>query len=134
MRYCIATAVLALTAGCANTQPQAFGVVETVRPVRFYENKPIEGILAGAVAGSFLGEIIGNGGVAATVLGTVAGGFAGNEIQRKAGHNDGQEIEIRLDNGSTVTVVQPGMQGLEPGQRVRVISGPNGSRVELSQK
>jgi len=140
MRHYVAMAILALAAGCANTEPQAyarsdaqtvaFGAVESVQPVRFSENEPIEAILAGAAIGDILGEIVGNGGVAAAVLGTVAGGFVGNAVQRKAWNKEEQEIAIRLDNGSTVSVVQPGMQDFEPGQRVRVVTGPKGSRVE----
>ena len=36
---------------------------------------------------------------------------------------------LRLDGGSTVAVVQPGSQ-VAAGQRVRVLTGPKGSRVE----
>jgi outer membrane lipoprotein SlyB len=108
----------------------AHGTVESVRPVRLLEDKPIEGIFAGAAIGGLIGESIGGGGVGAALLGTVAGGFAGNGIQRKAGDQKAQEIVIRLENGSSIAVVQPGMQDFEPGQRVRVLTGPKGSRVE----
>jgi outer membrane lipoprotein SlyB len=37
---------------------------------------------------------------------------------------------VRLDSGATIAVVQGGSQGFEAGQRVRVLSGPRGSRVE----
>jgi outer membrane lipoprotein SlyB len=134
---------MALAAGCASSGPRdyassearvaqtvAYGTIESVRPVRLSEDKPIEGIFAGAAIGGILGESIGNGGIGATLLGTVAGGFAGNAIQRKVSHKDAQEIVIRLDNGSSIAVVQPGLQDFQPGQRVRVLTGPKGSRVE----
>ena len=65
-------------------QTVAHGTVESVRPVRVPEDKPIEGIFAGAAIGGLIAESIG-GGVGAALLGTVAGGFAGNAIQRKPG-------------------------------------------------
>ena len=142
-RRLLAAAIFALAAGCSSTGPRdyassearviqtmAHGTVESVRPVRLSEDKPIEGIFAGAAIGGLIGDSIGGGGIGAALLGTVAGGFAGNAIQRKVSDQDAQEIVIRLDNGSSIAVVQPGMQDFEPGQRVRVLTGPKGSRVE----
>lgn len=142
-RRLLAAAILALAAGCSSTGPRdyassearviqtvAYGTVESVRPVRLSEDEPIEGIFAGAAIGGLLGESIGNGGVGAVLLGTVAGGFAGNAVQRDLSDQDGQEIVIRLDSGSTIAVVERGRQAFEPGQRVRVLTGPKGSRVE----
>jgi outer membrane lipoprotein SlyB len=42
----------------------------------------------------------------------------------------GDELVVRLDNGRAITVVQDGMQRFEPGQRVRVLPGRRGARVE----
>lgn len=141
----LAMAVLALAAGCAGTGPQpyarsearvvqtvAYGTIESVRPVRLAEDRPIVGTVAGAAIGGLLGNSIGHGGgrAAATVIGAVGGGIAGNAIERNVSGEDGQEIVIRLDSGSTIAVVQPGIQGFERGQRVRVLTGPKGSRVE----
>ena len=141
MKKFLAIAILALAAACASTGPQdyarsearvvqtvAYGTVESVRPVRLAEDRPIVGTIAGAAIGGLLGH--GNGRAAATVIGAVGGGIAGNAIERNVSGEDGQEIVIRLDSGSTIAVVQPGMRGFEPGQRVRVLTGPKGSRVE----
>ena len=140
----VVAAMLALAAACSSTGPRdyaasearviqtvAYGTVESVRPVRLSEDKPIEGIIAGAAIGGLLGESLGNGGIGAVLLGTVAGGFAGNAIQRDLNEEDGQEIVIRLDSGSTIAVVERGRQAFEPGERVRVLTGPKGSRVQL---
>jgi outer membrane lipoprotein SlyB len=126
-RTLLAAAMLAV-AGCATSgvQSAAHGTVESVRAVRLAQDKPAEGIVAGAVIGSILGEA---GGVAGTLLGAVGGGFAGHEIQRNK-KQEAREIVVRLDDGSTIVVVQPGMEDFQPGQRVRVQSGPTGSRVE----
>ena len=65
-----------------------------------------------------------------TVAGAAIGGLLGNAIERKIDEQDGQEIVIQPENGSTIAIVQPGSQGFAPGDRVRVLSGPKGSRVE----
>jgi outer membrane lipoprotein SlyB len=145
MRRFLPIAILALAAGCASTGPQdyarsearvaqtvAHGTVESVRPVRLAEDRPIVGTIAGAAIGGLLGNSIGHGGgrAAATVIGAVGGGIAGNAIERQVSGEDGQEIVVRLDSGSTIAVVQPGIRSFEPGQRVRVLTGPKGSRVE----
>jgi outer membrane lipoprotein SlyB len=72
----------------------------------------------------------GGGRAAATVLGAVGGGIAGNVIERNVTAQDGQEIVVRLDSGSTIAVVQGGAREFEAGERVRVFTGPSGARVE----
>ena len=42
----------------------------------------------------------------------------------------GEELVIRLDDGKRVAVVQPGWQGLQAGDRVRVLIGTKAARVE----
>lgn len=42
----------------------------------------------------------------------------------------GDELVVRLDDGRAITVVQNGTQRFEPGQRVRVVPGRRGARVE----
>ena len=138
-------AALLVVAGCASQGPNdytqsearvaqtvAYGTVESVRAVKIKADDAVVGTLGGAALGGLLGSQVGDGGgaVAATVIGAVAGGFAGNAIERNVREQDGEEIVIRIDSGSTIAVVQPGMKGLQPGQRVRVLTGPKGSRVE----
>ena len=145
MKTVFLAVLVAIVAGCASVGPNdysrsearvvqtvAYGTVESVRAARLTEDKPIVGTVAGAALGGLLGNSIGHGGgrAAATVIGAVGGGIAGNAIERHATAQDGQEIVIRLDSGTTIAVVQGGAQGFETGQRVRVLTGPKGSRVE----
>jgi outer membrane lipoprotein SlyB len=65
--------------------------------------------------------------VSTVVYGTVE---SVRPIERKVTEHDGAEIVVRLDDGTTTAVVQAGSQGLARGQRVRVLSGAEGSRVE----
>jgi outer membrane lipoprotein SlyB len=144
MKKIFLIALLALAAGCASgpqdytrseaqvVQTVTYGTVDSVRMVRISEDKPIIGTVTGAAIGGLLGNSIGHGGgrAAATVIGAVGGGIAGNAIERNVTAQDGQELVVRLDNGSTIAVVQPGAQAFAAGQRVRVLTGPKGTRVE----
>jgi outer membrane lipoprotein SlyB len=112
---------VALTAACASLSPQdysarearsveavQYGSVVSVRPVRINggDQAPV-GTFAGAAVGGLLGSTIGHGG------GSAAGA-----------------ILVRLDNGQTIAVVQGGWQDFAAGQRVQVVTGRGGSRVE----
>jgi outer membrane lipoprotein SlyB len=44
--------------------------------------------------------------------------------------DDAEHLVIRLDDGNSVAVVQPGWQGLKVGDRVRVRIGTKASRAE----
>jgi len=146
MKHLFVIAVVLLSVGgCASFAPQdygygearsvqsvAYGTIESVRPVRLNEDHAPVGTIAGAAIGGLVGNSIGHGdgrGIA-TVLGAVGGGLAGNAIEHNATAQNGEEIIVRLDSGATIAVVQAGSQGFEAGQRVRVLSGPKGSRVE----
>ena len=140
----LAALAITVTAGCATLGPQdygygdvrveqnvAYGVVESVRPVRVDEDHGAVGTVAGAVLGGVLGNEIGAGlgRAAATVAGAVAGGVGGNALEHRLTRDNGEQIVVRLENGRTVAVAQGG-HGLRAGDRVRVLTGPNGSRIE----
>ena len=139
-----AACAITVTAGCATLgsddytyrdarveQSVAYGVVESVRPVRLNEEHAPIGTIAGAALGGILGNEIGHGlgRAAATVAGAVAGGIGGNAVEHRLMERNGEEIVVRLDNGRIVEITQGG-NAVGVGERVRVLSGPNGSRVE----
>jgi len=113
-------------------QTVEYGTVQSVRAVQIKGDKPVVGTVAGAAIGGLLGNQIGHGGgrAAATVIGAVGGGIAGSAIERKIDEEDGEEIVIKLDSGTVIAVVQPGAHHFVAGDRVRVLTGPKGSRVE----
>src|SRR5712664_3309423 len=117
----LAASALAVAGGCASIAPQdygysearsvqsvAYGTIESVRPVRLNED---------------------HGGVG-TAAGAIGGGLAGNALERNATAQSGTEIVVRLDSGATIAVVQGASEQFEAGQRVRVLTGRGGSRVE----
>ena len=141
----LAGLALAVAGGCASFAPQdygysearsiesvVYGIIESVRPVRLNEDHGGVGSAAGAVIGGLAGNELGHGAGRAvtTILGAIGGGLAGNAIERNATAQSGTEIVVRLDSGASIAVVQGASEQFETGQRVRVLTGRGGSRVE----
>ena len=115
-------------------QNVSYGTVTNIRQVTIQDdssNMPI-GAVAGAVVGGILGHSVGGGTgkQLATVGGVVAGGLAGNAIQNQTGKTTGVEVEIRLDNGQTIAVVQKMDPNFQIGSRVRLVDA--GGRTTAS--
>ena len=53
--------------------------------------------------------------------------MAGQAIERKLREDEALEITVKMDSARTIAVVQAGDVLFEPGERVRVIFGPDGS-------
>jgi outer membrane lipoprotein SlyB len=111
-----------------------YGVIESVRPVNVNGTQSGLGAGAGAVLGGVAGSQIGHGAgsVAGAVVGAVAGGLGGNYLENRATRTRGYEIVVRLTDQRTISVVQGEGDSLRPGDRVRVVTGADGSRVERS--
>lgn len=79
-----------------------------VQRVALRGESSIVGVGTGAVAGGLLGSLAGTGKAKtlATVGGAIAGGFAGNAIERKATSGTGLEIMVRTRSGQTWSIVQ----------------------------
>lgn len=86
------------------------------------------GILGGA-AGSAIGG--GSGNTIATAVGLVGGAAIGAAAQKKATTQNAVEFTVQLDNGTELSIVQTlGPDSFAVGQRVRVLTAPNGvSRI-----
>jgi outer membrane lipoprotein SlyB len=84
------------------------GRVESVTPIE-RSTKPA-GIGVGSVAGGVLGAVLGNqvghggGRAAATILGAVGGGFAGNAIEGHVRKETVYQVGVHMDDGSRRTV------------------------------
>ncbi|MBA3056725.1 MAG: glycine zipper 2TM domain-containing protein [Gammaproteobacteria bacterium] len=136
------TALLAL-AGCetmapANTSvgtayPQSsygaytgYGVVQSIELVQ----QGSSGVGAGAVVGGIVGGILGNqvgggrGNTAATVLGAAGGAYAGHELEkRNQPQANAYKFNIRMQDGSYQSVMQPTIDDIRVGDRVRIDNG-----------
>jgi outer membrane lipoprotein SlyB len=80
------------------------GAVESVTPIE-RSTKPAGvgiGTVAGGVLGAVLGNQVGHGGgrTAATILGAVGGGFAGNAIEGHVRKETVYQVGVRMEDGS----------------------------------
>ena len=108
------------------------GTISSIRNVKI-EGSSTGGTVLGAVAGGLLGNQVGSGSGrrAATVGGAAAGGIAGSHIGKEVTSRPGLEIQVDLDKGGSVSIVQQ-VNPREPfavGDRVRVLGGGRRARV-----
>lgn len=143
----IAAAICALSlAGCAyppagsgdyrgyevrGAQRVQFGVVDSIRDVRITPRDTGVGTAGGAVLGAVAGSNVGGGSgqVAGAIGGAILGGIIGQNIERSANERSGVEITVLLDSGQYLAVVQGADEPFRAGDRVRILSGPGGTRV-----
>ena len=141
----VAVLAVAALAGCAQglgggsyTREEArreqnvrMGVVESVRQVQIEGTRTIIGPAAGAVVGGIAGSTVGGGrgSDVAAVLGAVVGGVAGQAIEQGTTRRTGVEITVKLDSGALVAIVQEADETFLAGDRVRILSDGQTSRV-----
>ena len=118
-------------------QPQTVnrGTITAIRNVRLEgsDSGRVGGGVLGAVAGGLLGDQVGGGSGrrAARVAGAAGGGIAGTHVGQEATARPGVEIEVRLESGETVSIVQQAnpRERFEVGDRVRVLDTGRRARV-----
>lgn len=108
------------------------GTITAIRNVKL-EGESTGGAILGTVAGGVLGNQIGagRGRDVATVAGAAAGGIAGSHIGQNVTSRAGLEIEVALDSGGSVAVVQQrsSRDTFQVGDRVRVLDSGRRARV-----
>jgi outer membrane lipoprotein SlyB len=142
---CVAIAVV--LAGCASSKSgevysrdQAqkahtveLGLVEFVKEVRVEGSRSGGGAAVGGVAGGFAGSTVGGGkgSTLASIGGALLGAAIGAKAEEKLSEFDGLEITVKLDSGKVLAIVQEADVLFAVGDRVRVLTGPDGTvRVE----
>lgn len=121
--------------GQANVlQRTELGTVTSVREVNIEGQKSNLGLYGGGlIGGAAASGGRGVGGAVAQAGGAVAGAVVGQAVEEAATRKRAQEITIRLDDGSTVTVTQESATGLfMDGDRVRVLNGGGHARVAMA--
>jgi outer membrane lipoprotein SlyB len=115
-------------------QRAELGTVTSVREVNIEGQKGQLGMYGGGLMGAAAAS--GGRGVSGAVVqatGAVAGAVVGQAVEEAATRKRAQEITIRLDDGSTVTVTQDSSTGLfMDGDRVRVINGGGHAHVAMA--
>jgi outer membrane lipoprotein SlyB len=109
-----------------------YGTILRVEEVTIEGTQSGAGTVAGGVMGGVLGSAVGSGsgrGIA-TAGGAILGGLAGSAIEKGATTAVGLELEVELDSGELVLIVQEKDGLYRVGDRVRVIKDARGaSRV-----
>ncbi len=140
---CMVAAAMLTMAGCASSSSNVYtyeqtlqaqimntGTVASVKSVIIQaSNPPVAGGAIGGVTGGVIGSTVGrgHGRDVATVVGALAGAAIGAVIEKEAGTRNGLEIVVNLDSGRTIVVVQEADVPMFPGDRVRVLTAPDGT-------
>lgn len=109
-------------------QPSVCADCGVITGIRLVE-KPGEGGALGVVAGGLVGGILGHqvgggsGKDLATIAGAVGGGYAGNQIEKRATSTQTHEVTVRMDDGRSHVLMQQANPAFRVGDRVRVING-----------
>ncbi|MDC9580926.1 glycine zipper 2TM domain-containing protein [Xenorhabdus sp. PR6a] len=142
-RFLVGVAVATTLSGCADmgalssdtysinqakqAQTVTYGTILSVRPVKIKGNQTGDpnmlGLIGGAVLGGLLGNTVGDGSgqKLAAAAGAIAGGLAGQGVEGALNQTKGVELEIRMDSGKSVIVVQKLDNVIfNKGQRVRI--------------
>lgn len=109
-------------------QTVQLGTVESVKPVRIEGTKSGLGTVGGGVVGGVAGSTIGSGAgsTLAALGGAIVGAVAGTAGEEAVTRKNGLEITVKLDTGTMLVVVQEADVAYAPGDRVRVLTGPDG--------
>ncbi|ALG66748.1 glycine zipper 2TM domain-containing protein [Beggiatoa leptomitoformis] len=132
------TACATSRSGSVYTRDQArqvqqveLGTVAAVRSVLIEGTKTPIGSIGGAAVGAIAGSAVGGGRGSdiAAVVGGIGGWLLGSAAEEGVTRQDGLEITVRLDSGRTIAVVQAADEVFKTGERVRLVSGDEESRV-----
>jgi outer membrane lipoprotein SlyB len=98
------------------------GQVVSINTVRTPEPTTGLGALGGAVLGGLAGTQIGNGHgrTAATIVGALGGGLAGNTVEHAVHKATTYDVQVRMEDGSYRNFSYQTDPGLQAGQRVHV--------------
>jgi outer membrane lipoprotein SlyB len=106
-----------------------YGTLLRVQDVTIEGTNTGMGTLAGGAMGGALGSAVGSGSgqTIAIVGGAILGGLAGSAVEKDVTTDAGVELEVQLDNGEILLVVQEKDSEFRAGQRVRVLKDSEGT-------
>jgi outer membrane lipoprotein SlyB len=106
-----------------------YGTILRVEEVTIEGGSSGAGTLAGGAMGGALGSAVGagSGRTIATVGGAIIGGIAGSAMEKKVTTRVGVELEVELDNGELLAIVQEKDAIYNVGDRVRVLRDAAGN-------
>jgi outer membrane lipoprotein SlyB len=117
------------TRGQAQTAMEVYyGTILKVAEVQIEAETTGAGAVGGGVAGGVIGSTIGRGRgrTLATAAGALAGAAAGSAAEKSGGTRPALEIEVELDDGRLMVIVQEKDDEFAVGDRVRLLKSPDG--------
>ena len=111
------------------SQSVNYGTILRVDLVTIEGTQTGAGTVAGGAMGGALGSAVGSGSgrTIATVGGAIVGGIAGAAIEKGVTTVEGVELEVQLDNGELLVVVQENDAVYRVGDRIRVLRDSQGT-------
>lgn len=105
-----------------------YGTVLKVAEVQIQAETAGVGAVGGAVVGGIVGSTIGSGrgSTLAATAGALAGAAAGSAAEKARATRPALEIEVKLDDGRLMVVVQEKDDEFAVGDRVRLLQSPDG--------
>lgn len=105
------------------------GTILKVADVQIQNDQSGVGAVVGGVAGGVVGSTIGSKRTKtiATTAGALAGLAGGAAAEKAMGTKTGLELEVELDNGRIIVIVQEKDDAFAVGDRVRILEGADGS-------
>ena len=99
------------------------GVVQSMQEIEIEGDASGAGAVAGGAAGLIIGNQIGDGKKKriVKVIGAVGGAIAGHQIEKNMNKSIQHEITVRMDDGSTRQIMQASADGIDIGDRVKVL-------------
>ena len=106
-----------------------YGTVQQVNEVTIEGTDSGLGMLTGGALGAGVGQTMGSGTgrTLSTIVGGVAGVFAGKATEKEVTTKPALEIVVTLDNGEILSIVQENDVLFSVGERVRVLRSSDGS-------
>lgn len=113
-----------------------YGKIVSAEPVVIHDRPSGSGGRTGSTVGAIAGAAIAErgDGLLGALIGGAIGGAVGRAADRAGSTRKGTELIILLDSGEEVAIQLPGAHEYLPGDRVRVTSGPNGTKVQRFKK
>lgn len=90
------------------------------------------GAVLGGAAAVPNGGITGRGDAIAVAGASIVGAIAGQAVEEYVTRKKAQEITIQMSNGDVFVIVEPSPPVYQVGDKVNVIHGSNGARLEMA--
>jgi outer membrane lipoprotein SlyB len=118
-------------------QKRTVGTVIGAKPVVIDGQKTNLGQYGGAIVGGAAampsgGYISGRGDALVMAGASLVGAIAGQAVEELATRKKAQEITVEMPNGDVYVIVQPSPPDFQVGDKVHIISGVGGARLELA--